>query len=61
MKWCIEKNCLASMAKLLGDYGKLKFTDDAMKMSFKNKHILDVDAWRKLVEGKSSAQLEDFI
>lgn len=49
------------MAKLLGDYGKLKVTDDAMKISFKNKHNLDVDAWRKLVEGKSSAQLEDFI
>jgi hypothetical protein len=39
----------------------LKVTDDAMKRSFKNKHIMDVDAWRKLVEGKSSAQLEDFI
>jgi hypothetical protein len=61
MKWCIEKNCLASMGKLLGDYSKLKVTDDAIKMSFREKHILDIDTWKKLVEGKSSAQLEDFI
>ena len=61
MKWCIEKNCLASMGKLLGDYGKLKVTDDAIKMSFRERHTLDVAAWKKLVEGKSSAELEDFI
>jgi len=61
MKWLVEKNCLFSMSKLLGDYTKLKTTDDMIGKALNEKHLKDIDSWKTIVHNKTKDELEDFI